>query len=225
MKHPIINILGEHLLLHPSRAAFWSDKRILLVADTHFGKGAYFRANGLPVPGGTTADDLARLSALVRELRPDRLIVLGDLFHGPPGDDPATVRRIQEHRSAWQEVALTLIPGNHDKRPESLARLFPDAAVEAEVVIPPFALRHQPVESASGYVIAGHVHPGARLVGPLGKETLPCFYFGEKYALLPAFGAFTGCGLVRPAAGDRVHVIADDTVIDVSSILHSRRKR
>jgi len=43
--------------------------------------------------------------------------------------------------------------------------------------------------------------------------TLPCFYFGRDYALLPAFGEFTGTAVVRPRAGERVFVLAGDEII------------
>ena len=47
------------------------------------------------------------------------------------------------------------------------------------------------------------------------KETLPCFCFGRRGALLPAFGIFTGHRVIRPARQDRIYVIAGDEVIDM----------
>ena len=46
--------------------------------------------------------------------------------------------------------------------------------------------------------------------------TLPCFYFGRDYALLPAFGEFTGTAVVRPRAGEGVFVLAGDEVVPKS---------
>jgi metallophosphoesterase superfamily enzyme len=37
-------------------------KRTLFVADVHFGKAAAFRAGGVPLPRGSTATDLERLT-------------------------------------------------------------------------------------------------------------------------------------------------------------------
>ena len=66
------------------------------------------------------------------------------------------------------------------------------------------------------YTISGHVHPGVVVRG-LGKQSLsfPCFYFGEDYAVLPAFSRFTGTYNVRPQPGDNVFAIADDCVIKI----------
>jgi hypothetical protein len=41
---------------------------------------------------------------------------------------------------------------------------------------------------------------------------LPCFHFGERVGVLPAFGEFTGMHAVRRAAGERIFVVAGDAV-------------
>ena len=46
-------------------------------------------------------------------------------------------------------------------------------------------------------------------------ERLPCFLFGRDYAILPAFGDFTGFGYIEPGEGDRVYAIADSRVISI----------
>ena len=62
-----VEIAGEVLVLMPERVAAWPGRATLLVADAHFGKAASFRAAGIPVPRGTTGDDLASLdTALAR---------------------------------------------------------------------------------------------------------------------------------------------------------------
>jgi len=78
----------------------------------------------------------------------------------------------------------------------------------------PFALAHHPTRVDGAYVIAGHVHPCATLVGPgRQRERLPCFWLGRDAAVLPAFGDFTGCAEVEPEAGDETWVIAEDRVL------------
>jgi metallophosphoesterase superfamily enzyme len=64
------------------------------------------------------------------------------------------------------------------------------------------------------YVLAGHVHPCAVLVGRgRQRERLPCFWLGERTGVLPAFGEFTGCAEVTPSEGDAVWVVAGDEVM------------
>src|SRR6185437_13194027 len=65
------------------------------------------------------------------------------------------------------------------------------------------------VRPADGsYYFSGHLHPGIRLRG-MGKQSLqfPCFYFGSDYAVLPAFGRWTGTVSIDPAPKDNVFAI------------------
>jgi metallophosphoesterase superfamily enzyme len=72
-----------------------------------------------------------------------------------------------------------------------------------------------PVPVPGRYVLAGHLHPAYRLAGRRDAVRLPCFWFGAKVGVLPAFGDFTGARAISPAAGDRVFVVAGDRVIAV----------
>ncbi|HWW70845.1 MAG TPA: hypothetical protein VN089_12960, partial [Duganella sp.] len=60
-----IGLAGEQVLLLPEKALYWPREKMLIVADIHFGKAASFRALGVPVPGGTTADNLRALDGLL----------------------------------------------------------------------------------------------------------------------------------------------------------------
>lgn len=62
--------------------------------------------------------------------------------------------------------------------------------------------------AGGSYYFSGHLHPGIRLRG-MGKQSLqfPCFYFGSDYAVLPAFGRWTGTVSIDPAPKDNVFAI------------------
>jgi DNA ligase-associated metallophosphoesterase len=198
----------------PERTVFWERAQTLFLADPHFGKAGLFRRRGLPVPGGTTEDDLARASQALERTGATRLIVLGDLLHGPSRDDPRLAKAFARWRDQRPDLRLELIAGNHDRwagAPPGSLRLH---AIAERVVVSPFVFRHHPEPDAEGYVLAGHLHPGVRLRGAGGwRETLPCFWFGDRVGVLPAFGRFTGTSAVRPERSDRMHVIAGPEVI------------
>jgi metallophosphoesterase superfamily enzyme len=62
------------------------------------------------------------------------------------------------------------------------------------------------------------VHPVAQLFGRgRQKLSLPCFAFGARGGLLPAFGEFTGGAIIDQRDYREVHVIADDSVIALPS--------
>lgn len=204
---------GETLWLLPGRAVFWPRASSLLVADVHLGKAAAFRRAGIPVPQGTTDENLSRLSALVRACGAERIVFLGDLVHDAAARRAASaafVRWREQHR----ELAVVLVRGNHDRRagmpaPEWKVSVVPEPLIENAL-----ALCHVPQQVPGHYVIAGHTHPGIRLNGR-GRDSLrlPCFWFTQTHAVMPAFGAFTGLANIVPDIGDKIFIEADERVL------------
>lgn len=206
----------ERLVLMPERAAFWPAASTLLVADAHLGKAATFRAAGLAVPGGTTAEALGRLARLLRRTGARRLLFLGDLFHAREGDTLANRAALRDWRAAHADVAVVLVRGNHDRRAGDPHPSIGIDCVDPPLLNAPFAMRHHPDPTPGAYTLAGHLHPAVRLAGRARqRRRLPCFWFGERVAVLPSFGDFTGAADVNPAAGDRVYVIAETHVLPV----------
>jgi DNA ligase-associated metallophosphoesterase len=211
-----LEVASEVLLLLPERAAYWARSRTLLVADPHFGKAATFRASAIPVPRGTTTEGLARLARIVARTGAARIIFLGDYLHARAGRSPETLRVLADWRSANPRLDLVLVRGNHDRRagdPPSEAGV---TCVDAPLAELPFVFAHHPATSPEGYLLAGHLHPGATLSGRgRMRERVPCFWFGREYGVLPAFGEFTGLAAIAAQPGDRVIAVAEATLVEV----------
>jgi DNA ligase-associated metallophosphoesterase len=210
-----IVIAGETLQLLPQRALYWPARRTLMIADIHFGKAAAFRARGVPVPHGTTAQNLALIDMLLQAHAVEHIVFLGDFLHSRAVQGSASLGTLQQWRGMHAHLKLTLVRGNHDAHAGD-----PPAALEMDIVdepfcIGPFACCHHPEPRAEGYVLAGHVHPVYRLSAGGDSLRLPCFLFGDGYAVLPSFGAFTGGYLVMPKEGERLFVAAEDAVFEV----------
>jgi len=210
------SVAGEQLRLLCERAVFWERTRTLFVADPHFGKAAAFRAAGVLVPRGTTGETLSRLDTALDRTGAERIVFLGDFLHAREGRAPETLAAINDWRARWSRLAMLLVRGNHDKRAGDPPRELDMRCENAPVIEAPFVFAHHPIRSDAGYVLSGHVHPGARLSGPGRQHTrLPCFGFGSEIAVLPAFGEFTGLADIDASPGDRVWVVADGEVIPV----------
>ncbi|WP_151631989.1 ligase-associated DNA damage response endonuclease PdeM [Noviherbaspirillum aerium] len=210
-----IDIAGETLQLLPQRALYWPARRMLMIADIHFGKAAAFRARGVPVPHGTTAQNLALIESLLQAHAVEHIVFLGDFLHSRAVQGSASLQAMLQWRAAHAALQLTLVRGNHDAHAGD-----PPAALRMEVVdepfrIGPFACCHHPEPRADAYVLAGHVHPVFRLSAGGDSLRLPCFLFGQRCAVLPSFGAFTGGYPVTPKEGERLFVAADDAVFEV----------
>ena len=206
---------AESLWLLRERAAFWPRRSILLAADVHLGKAAAFRHAGVPVPSGTTGDNLDRLTDLIASVGARSVVFLGDLVHNrtaAKAAGTAFVRWRERHRS----VEMMLVRGNHDRHAGELPAEWNLACVAEPHLVGGLALCHVPQVVNGAYALAGHVHPAANLTGR-GREfmRLPCFHFGRDCAILPAFGAFTGMADVAVCEGDRVYVATDSRVIEV----------
>jgi DNA ligase-associated metallophosphoesterase len=211
-------LCGQTLVLLADRALFWQEAKTLVVADAHFGKAHTFRSAGIPVPPGTTATDLERLSHLVDRWHPQRLLFLGDLIHGPVDAAPDFDRSIAAWRKRYKRLQLLLVTGNHDRRAGALPLAFQFDGIQEQWASRPFCFTHRPQANNRHYGIAGHIHPAVQVSGKgRQRETLACFRFGKQSALLPAFGSFTGRQVIRPASGDRVFVVAEETVLDLSA--------
>jgi DNA ligase-associated metallophosphoesterase len=211
-------VAGERVVLLPERALYHPRSGSLLVADPHWGKAATFRAAGVPVPGGTTGEGLARLTRALERSGAARLVVLGDLFHAREGKAPATLAAALAWRARHASLPVTLIRGNHDRHAGDPPGELRIDCCDPPCAEPPFVLAHHPFDSPHGYVLAGHVHPSVTLRG-VGRqrERLPCFHFGARHGILPAFGEFTGTADVSVAPGDRVYVVAGERVIEIAA--------
>jgi metallophosphoesterase superfamily enzyme len=190
-----LQLAGEEVLLLAQRALYWPREKMLVVADIHFGKAASFRKLGVPVPGGTTSANVAALDALIAACDVRHIMFLGDFLHAKAA-----------HR-------LTVVRGNHDAHAGDPPAALDIAMVDEPHVLAPFAFCHHPDMLVPSYVLAGHVHPLYRLRRGWELLTLPCFLIGDTRMVLPSFGAFTGGHAIRPAAGERLFLVAGDMVL------------
>jgi len=211
-------VAGTDLVARGDRTLFWPDRKTLLAADVHLGKDAAFRAKAVPVPLGSTRSDLRRLSHALAETGAERLVVLGDLFHGASGMTTDTVDAVMEWREAHRSLKILLIRGNHDRNAGPFPARLDLIERAAPVRIDPFAYCHRPETSAQGYVLCGHIHPAVKLRGPGGDQMrLPCFHRRRDALILPAFGEFTGSHTIAPGSNETVYAVVDGDVVDVSN--------
>ena len=221
--------IGDQVVwLMPQGALYWPAQSTLFVADVHLGKAASFRAQGQPVPAGTTAATLKKLSQALDCVQARRLIVLGDFLHSAAiHRSTTTLHAVRQWRERHASLLITLIRGNHDDHAGD-----PDPALQIDVVnepypVGPFACRHEPLiavsqsegrqsRSSESFWLAGHVHPVLVLKGATGpsrreRVRLKGFIVQPGGCILPAFGEFTGGHPYEPATRDRCFVVVEQT--------------
>jgi DNA ligase-associated metallophosphoesterase len=208
---------GELLALLPERAIWWQRESTLFIADPHFGKASTFRFAGIAVPELSHLDDLHRLESLLREFAATRLVILGDFFHARAGRSQATLSPIAAWRDRHHELEIILIQGNHDRHAGAPPDEWRIRCVKGPWPMPPFACCHEPQNVHGSFVLSGHWHPSFRLSERLGSGVhSPCFYFTRDFAVLPAYGNFTGRHPIEPQADERIFLVGPDEVIEVA---------
>jgi DNA ligase-associated metallophosphoesterase len=205
-------VAGETLLLLAQKALYWPRRKMLVVADIHFGKAASFRALGVPVPSGTTSENLAALDALMALYDIEHLMFLGDFLHARAAHASATVAAMLAWRRRHPDVLLTLVRGNHDRRAGDPSAQLGMEIVDEPYALAPFSFCHHPDMATPGYALAGHIHPTYLLATRFDALRLPCFVVGAARMILPSFGAFTGGFPITRESGDAVYVSSGEKV-------------
>ncbi|SAI69516.1 metallophosphoesterase%2C DNA ligase-associated [Bordetella ansorpii] len=203
-----MTLAGETMVLLGARAMYWPARDRLIIADLHLGKEHVFRQAGIAVPQGATRDDLQRLSDLVAETTARELWIVGDVLHGP-----ASQAAWRDAWAAWRRAHAGLdvaaLTGNHDRALDGAdlgVRQLGEAWADG-----PFLFRHLPEADGQGrHVIAGHVHPTARVPGV--PRSWPVFWLKPGMTVLPAYSAFTG-GYAVEAASGRLVACVEGTVM------------
>jgi len=205
-------VAGETLMLLPEKAVYWPARQMLIIADIHFGKAASFRAQGIPVPRGTTTENLAGLDDLIERHGACHVMFLGDFLHARAAHASSTQQAMLAWRHTRPDLQLTLVRGNHDKHAGDPAAALGIEMVDEPHTVGPFAFCHHPDIDTEGYALAGHVHPAWVLATRYDALRLPCFVVGAQRMILPSFGSFTGGHVVTREAGDAIYVTSGEAV-------------
>lgn len=211
MQQPLLYQLKENnFLLSSQRCLYWIEQKILIVTDLHLGKSGHFRKNGIAIPQTIYKEDLQRLFDQITFYKPTQLIIVGDLFHSEANKE---LDLFAKWRKDFSSLQFHLVKGNHDILSMDW---YKSAAVEVstiDLLIDGFRFIHD-ISNISApsalvkYTFSGHIHPGIRLDGG-NKQSLhfPCYYFGNEYAVLPAFSRFTGLHMIEPLKNETVFAL------------------
>lgn len=205
---------GANWTLHPKRGIYWKEQRMLLVADSHFGKIKHFQQAGIPLPDSKEQNTYGRLENMIAFFQPEKVVFLGDLFHSVYN---TAWEQFVDWREKYAGINFHLVRGNHDILEEAHYQKLDIQLHDQGWQIGPFLLTHDPLNPASELIsIGGHLHPGLVLTGK-GKQRvkLPCFYFDETKCILPALGYFTGLANIEINKNASLFVTTDKQVLKI----------
>ena len=174
----------------PSRALYLPETKELLICDIHLGKAEYFQQNGIPLTNNSDENNFERMKNIVKKYTPEKLIILGDLFHSKYSICKNLQKQVEDlPRILNTKVELVL--GNHDMGCNVKNIKIFDIKKFKNITF-----SHEPLNLADNKIlnICGHYHPKLYLKNNADKLSFRCFALDMKKNILflPAFGDLTG---------------------------------
>ena len=192
MKKSSFKFCWEDTLLEmlPSRALFLPQTKELLISDIHLGKAEYFQQNGIPLTNNSDENNFARIKKIVKKYSPEKLIILGDLFHSKFSIDKSLQKKV-ENLPEILKTHVELVLGNHDVGCNIKSLKIFNIRKTKNIIF-----SHEPVnlEDNKTLNICGHYHPKIYLKNKGDKLSFRCFAMDKhkNVLYLPAFGDLTG---------------------------------
>jgi|TARA_B100000073_G_scaffold159108_1_gene131356 DNA ligase-associated metallophosphoesterase len=174
----------------PSRGLFIPKTKELLICDIHLGKAEYFQQNGIPLTNNLDENNFERIKKIVKKYNPEKLIILGDLFHSKYSIGKSLQKKVEDLPELLN-TNVELVLGNHDVGCEIKNIKILDIKKTKHITY-----SHEPVFSEDNEIlnICGHYHPKINLKNNGDKLSLRCFAMdtNNNTLYLPAFGDLTG---------------------------------
>ena len=192
MKKSSFKFSWEDTLLEmlPSRALFLPETKELLICDIHLGKAEYFQQNGIPLTNNSDKNNFARIKKIVKKYSPEKLIILGDLFHSKFSIDKTLQKKVED-LPILLKTNVELVLGNHDEGCN-----IKNIKILNNIKTKNIVFSHEPVNLADNKTlnICGHYHPKLYLKNGSDKLSFRCFAMDniKNTLFLPAFGDLTG---------------------------------
>ncbi len=208
------SILNNRFILSADRTIFWEEEKALILSDLHFGKSGHFRKNGIGIPQNVFKEDLQRLFSAIQYYLPKKIIIVGDLFHSKSNSEHDLFLK---WRQDIPQLEFHLVMGNHDILPASFYETATLTIHRPYLQLGNFVFTHDLADmdlDTNLFYFSGHIHPGVKIEG-LARQSLqvPCFYFNDQFAILPAFGKFTGTHAISVSKKDKVYALAGNKVL------------
>lgn len=211
-------IVEQGVELFPAGALMLRDHNALVVSDLHLGCEAALEYQGLSLPRLQTGKLKRTLVDHIESLKPDRLIVAGDLKHNFSRNLTQEWNDIVDFlRSISDIVGIDIVRGNHDNYLGAILSEF-RIPLRSELRIGRFRIIHGHSGTARGPTIMGHIHPSIALRdGVGGRVKQPCFMYDRAAStiVLPAMSiVFPGTDVGRVVASDVTFPVLAESRVD-----------
>ena len=207
-------LVADEILLDGRLALFHRMERWLAIADLHFGYELSQRAAGALVPLWGMATISERLTELVNEYEPSRVIILGDLVH----DKTAAGEAVQLLRGFAERCAVAVVAGNHDRQLRAHVEMVDSMKTDRFH----FHHGHCAADTPGRIQIIGHHHPAAVITDGAGlRLKCPAFVQQSSCWIMPAFSPWAAGTRWAPDESSRIWLCTAERVFALEP--YSRR--
>ncbi|MFL6588725.1 MAG: metallophosphoesterase [Chthoniobacterales bacterium] len=199
-------LVADEIILDGRLGLFHKTERWLAVADLHFGYELSQRAAGWLVPLWGMSSIAERLTALINEYDPVRLIVLGDLVH----DRTAAAEAGQLLRDLAVRCPIIVVAGNHDRKLRTEIEML-DSWQTNDFY---FHHGHCAAEAGNRVQIIGHHHPAGVVTDGAGlRLKCPAFVQESNCWIMPAFSPWAAGTRWAPDESSRIWLCTPERVL------------
>jgi putative SbcD/Mre11-related phosphoesterase len=153
------------LLPHPAALIKTKKRKTLLIADPHLGWEIALQEKGIHVPS-QTQKILNKLTAIITEYKPDKLVILGDVKYTVVSSKLGEWQDIPDFFAKLQSCVgdIAIVRGNHDANlepllPENIKLLPATGAVIGDVGVFHGHKWPSPALLKCKTIVMGHLHP------------------------------------------------------------------
>ncbi|MFP4567672.1 MAG: metallophosphoesterase [Candidatus Woesearchaeota archaeon] len=176
---------------------FIESESTLILSDLHIGQDEAMSANGFLMPRFQYEDLFKETQSIIKETKPKRIILNGDIKHEFGGILKEERSKIKEYIQYLKrgEREVIIIKGNHDAILKPLAERE-NIALKDFLILKDFFICHgdklfeDDAFKKSKIIIIGHEHPAITLKDGPRKEKYKCFLLGKyedkKLIVMPA---------------------------------------
>jgi DNA ligase-associated metallophosphoesterase len=199
-------LVADDILLDGRLALLHQTERWLAVADLHFGYELSQRAAGRLVPMWGMASISERLTRLVEEYAPRRVIILGDLVH----DKTAAREAAQLLRDLATRCEVVVVAGNHDRQLGGHVEMVEFLETDRFH----FHHGHCAADASDLIQIIGHHHPAAVITDGAGlRLKCPAFVQQSTCWIMPAFSPWASGTRWTPDDSSQLWLCTEERVV------------
>ncbi|MHA1199438.1 MAG: metallophosphoesterase [Candidatus Heimdallarchaeaceae archaeon] len=214
MKTPLFEIRPNLQIVDNQPILLLEDINSLVIADLHLGVEAIMQEDGSFVPHNLTTRIIENLTKYLKDLKPDKLILNGDVkhsFHVPTKIENRDVKKfLKKISSLVPEVHI--VKGNHDvflswaiQGLDNITLHSPSLSIKGYFFIHGDKELESIPSEDTDYIIIGHLHPvfESRVNG-LQKVRNPTFLLGpleemsQTLIVMPAFTQYSSGSPIDP---------------------------